>query len=337
MPSFIARNRTTIFLNFLCFGLLLIPLLFLSLDEDFYFGWHTVFWTSVFYMLTFIHNTFILKPLLLKSKNYFIYIIILPLYVFLGALITSQLFLLFAEWGISRKNKSVMGFLECRNEVVIWLVLGVIVYMSKYSFVSQREKRKILFQQTKSELQLLKMQMHPHFFFNTLNNLYGLALEQSPKTPEMILRVSDLMRYNLYEASNEKNLLTKEVEFLQNYIELKKLCVENINIKQNYHISDTQITMAPNILIVFVENAFKHGVEKQAKSAFIDIQLQTDHKYIYFDIKNNSSLRAINESKTGIGLSNVRKHLDIIYPFKYELQTSLNESVFSVTLKIDRT
>ncbi|MDD7914456.1 sensor histidine kinase [Polaribacter sp. MSW5] len=152
----------------------------------------------------------------------------------------------------------------------------------------------------------LKNQVNPHFFFNTLNNLYGLVAVNPKKAQELILKLSDMMRYSIYEGEKEIVLLKDEVDYLKNYIELHKMRYhKEISIDFKDQIDETFQVM-PLLFIILLENAFKHGVENLRKDAFVNINVFTFENKIQFDIENNFDTSEVNE-KVGIGLTNLKE------------------------------
>ena len=190
-------------------------------------------------------------------------------------------------------------------------------------------------EKSKTELSLLKSQINPHFFFNTLNNLYALTIKNSKQAPEVILKLSDMMRYTIYEGEKETVKLGDEIEYLNNYIELHKIRYKKtveITFKHNI---DTSLTVAPLLFIILLENAFKHGIETLTENAFIHIHLYEDTDFIYFKIENNFDPKEISEVK-GIGLTNLKRRLALIYPKKHELDSFQENNNYKVTLKISK-
>ncbi|MEM1327544.1 MAG: sensor histidine kinase [Bacteroidota bacterium] len=184
----------------------------------------------------------------------------------------------------------------------------------------------------KAELTLLKNQLNPHFFFNTLNNLYGLAVEKSEAAPSMILKLSDVMRYTIYEGKADQVSLIDEVAYLENYIELHQIRYQKkVRITFEKEISHSH-PIAPLLLIVSLENAFKHGVEKLVEDAFIKLKISTSTDAIHFDIKNNYDPKSVN--KKGIGLLNLKKRLALIYPNQHQLMIEKTADIFSLQLDI---
>lgn len=219
--------------------------------------------------------------------------------------------------------------------VVFWLPISSAFYLAMRSFIERSEKKAIETEKLKTEIDFLKSQINPHFFFNTLNNLYGLTLEKSSKAPEMILQLSDLMHYNIYDSSADKIFLVKEIKSIENYIELKKICLENFKYTLNTEISDENIKIAPKILINFIENSFKHGVERNVKNSFIDISIKSNSNEIKFVVKNNFPIEDSHKISSGIGLENVKKQLTLLYPEKHIIQTNVENDIYAVELIIN--
>lgn len=186
---------------------------------------------------------------------------------------------------------------------------------------------------TEMELQLLKTQLNPHFYFNTLNNLYGLAMIAPKKAPDAILKLSDIMEYVIYDCRNDKVPLGKELKFLQSYIELEKLRYD-----ENAHISmvvtgrSDNRSISPMLLIQFVENGFKHGIEKEKLNSYLRINIHVHNGSLQYESVNSITGQI---GKTGgVGLNNVRKRLDLLYPQKHELQVVRDENEFRVKLQL---
>ena len=190
-------------------------------------------------------------------------------------------------------------------------------------------------EKAKTELSLLRTQINPHFFFNTLNNLYALTVKNSKQAPEVILKLSDMMRYTIYEGEKDNVKLQDEIEYLNNYIELHKIRYKkSVEINFNHSIN-TGLTIAPLLYIILLENAFKHGVETLTENAFIHMNLYEDDNFINFDIENNFDPNEINESD-GIGLQNLRRRLSLLYNQKHELNVDTMNNVYKTTLKISK-
>lgn len=188
-------------------------------------------------------------------------------------------------------------------------------------------------EKAKTELALLKTQINPHFFFNTLNNLYALTVKNSKQAPEVILKLSDMMRYTIYEGKKEVVLLKEEIVYLENYIELHRLRYhKTVDIRFSHNIQNSE-TIAPLLFIILLENALKHGVETLTESAYINMDLQSSEEGIHFRIENNFDPIEI-PTKEGIGLENLKHRLSLTYPKQHTLQLSQKDHTFIADLKI---
>lgn len=272
-------------------------------------------------------------PRYYKDKKTFefiaIFIFCLIFSVLLEELILEQIF--FPERGNS--IKALWAFME---------IIPVVSILTGAKFAwdaltKQREVDSLRNAVKQSELQYLKSQINPHFLFNNLNNLYSYALEGSKKTPDIILELSGLLRYMLYECQDEYVLLKKEIEHLENFINLNQLQIEDRGrvsfTKKN--ITD-QHRIAPLILVVFVENAFKHSLSSMSDNLNIEVIVSVDEDGILeFSCENSFDDKANNDKiARGIGLANVRKRLDLIYPKNYVLQIDQEDKVYRVDLEI---
>jgi sensor histidine kinase YesM len=188
-----------------------------------------------------------------------------------------------------------------------------------------------------AELNFLKAQINPHFLFNTLNNLYYLAYTQSPNTTEVIAKLSQMMRYMIYDSNHDRVPLKKEVEYMENYIGLERLRLnDQIPISLKVIGEVERYTITPFIFITFLENAFKHGVSNSNPKAWVNVQLNLqDNQCIY--VVENSKIKSAKpeaEEKSGIGLQNVKRRLELSYPGRHELVVQDQEEKYIVTLKL---
>lgn len=200
----------------------------------------------------------------------------------------------------------------------------------------QRKLEQLALAAKESELQYLKSQINPHFLFNNLNNLYAHALEHSSKTPDIILELSGVLRYMLYECREEYVSIQKEVEQLQNFIQLSALQIEErgeIHVEVGTVASNYQI--APLILIVFIENAVKHSASSMHDDIDISIKLYMEEDELIFECENSFSDDSnADDLAHGIGLSNVEKRLELLYPDKHQLQVTKSEDRYKVNLRL---
>ncbi|MEX0290726.1 MAG: sensor histidine kinase [Flavobacteriaceae bacterium] len=221
-------------------------------------------------------------------------------------------------------------------------VMPVITILAGFKFAwdaatKQREVEKLRSSVQESELQFLKSQINPHFLFNNLNNLYSYAMVQSPKTPSIILELSSVLRYMLYDCKEKYVPLQKEIAHLKNFTKLNELQIEDrgtVNFRTENVKSGFKI--APLILIVFVENAFKHSTASQSEGIFIDIDVKvSEDGVLNFECRNSYETLANTESiSKGIGLQNVKKRLELLYPDAHELHFEDQNNVYYMHLKM---
>ncbi|MEN8139429.1 MAG: histidine kinase [Bacteroidota bacterium] len=191
-----------------------------------------------------------------------------------------------------------------------------------------------------TEIKYLRAQIQPHFFFNTLNNLYALTLEKSDKAPEVVLKLSELMQYVLYEAKDDRIQLTKEFAYIQSYLDLEKLRFDN-RLKYNIEISGKieGVYLPPLMYLPFIENCFKHGVSADNSDIVIDIKFDTSGEMLIFMVENpipniaDKRFRQVNE---GIGIKNIRKRLKLNYNNNFRLSINTENNRYSVLLAIPK-
>ncbi len=184
------------------------------------------------------------------------------------------------------------------------------------------------------ELQLLKAQLHPHFLFNTLNNIYGLSLQQSDKVPDSIIRLSKILDYLVYYSQKEEIALNKEVELIRNYIALEELRYgKKLQLVTELPELDESVKASPLLLLPFVENAFKHGARGADGQWWIKMRLQMIDSRLVFSIENSKGPPLPREN-SGIGLINIRERLALLYPKRHKLMIDDSESVFSVRMEV---
>lgn len=194
-------------------------------------------------------------------------------------------------------------------------------------------------QQKENELRHLKAQLNPHFLFNTLNNLYGLSVAESNKLPALMLRLSDLLRYSLYDTNQRYVPLKKELDYITNYVELERIRLSNkTDIQMDVSGSYKGQHIAPLLLIIFIENAFKHFSQEKNRPAYVHIAFRLHNTLLQLDIKNSIDpdyAEVKSKSKGGLGLENVKQRLDLIYPQKYSLSIMRENDCFEVKLEIE--
>ncbi|MDA9028257.1 MAG: sensor histidine kinase [Flavobacteriaceae bacterium] len=291
-------------------------------------------------------NIFILMPRFVFRRKYFLYV------VFLIASLLTMVFIKFnLTYYLVSTNIWPEGPEVIQNVTFSYAVDMMIGELYVTTFVTaikitmdwlQEQKRVTALEkvQLETELLFLRTQISPHFFFNTLNNIYSLAIEKSNKTPKLILRLSELMRYLLYETKSKRQSLEKEIICIQNYLDLEQIRYGNkLKIDTNItgDISDKKI--APILLLSFIENSFKHGANKITGDVKIDIDFKIVENFLYFTVSNplpeTPNLSENIENSSGIGLTNVKKRLELGYKNEdYSLNIEKKNKLFIVTLKI---
>lgn len=225
------------------------------------------------------------------------------------------------------------------------VILAAVIHFIRESYRRMLEKQKAELQKQETEeklkevhLQLLQGQLHPHFLFNMLNNLYGLVKEDAETSRGVIVKLSDLLDYMLYQCNKDEIELAEEIQFIRNYIELERMRHnEDFNVRLDVPENPGKVKIAPLILFPFVENAFKHGF-RNADNPLIHIELKTDEEKLTFLVSNNtaesSSDPYLNQESKGIGLKNSRERLTLLYKDKHELKIEQQNQTYSVHLEI---
>jgi len=202
-----------------------------------------------------------------------------------------------------------------------------------------REKQELEKRTMQSELRFLKSQINPHFLFNTLNSLYALTLKKSDNAPEIVIKLSEMMRYMLYECNEKRVLLSKEVNYLHNYLALEKLRqAKDIDIKFEVEGKVSHQMIAPLMFIPFLENSFKHGLSNNISNGFVHIYLNVEGEDIQLRIENSKPeklpVRDPKRKSGGIGLVNVKRRLNLLYPEQYSLNIEDNPKSYAIDLEL---
>ncbi|WP_254412150.1 sensor histidine kinase [Dyadobacter diqingensis] len=224
--------------------------------------------------------------------------------------------------------------------VMLSVGIGMLVKIVRAVTQNQLNEAQTSAAHSKSELHLLQSQLSPHFLFNTLNNMYGLSITQHEKVPPLLLKLSDLLRYSIYDATETFVPLKDEMAYINNYIDFEKIRLgDRLVLSTDFEeITREDIKIAPMLLIVFIENAFKHSKNTAEPKIFIDIQLKIWADSILFSIKNSCGLSQepdeLIPKHSGFGLTSVNKRLELLYPGQHELQIKNEASSYSVILQL---
>jgi LytS/YehU family sensor histidine kinase len=210
---------------------------------------------------------------------------------------------------------------------------GIVRHIYNYVKLKQATQQ-LRIEKQEAELNYLRSQTNPHFLFNTLNNIFSLSRDKSDLAPESILRLSKILRFMLYETSGNFIAIEQEIKIIDDYISLEKLRYdESLRINFNHDIEDMKQAIPPLLLIPLVENAFKHGVSETRGDPFVDIHLSIRNRQLSFIVKNSSEV-SVDDVKENIGLSNLRRQLELLYK-EYDLSVQQSGSAFTAILKIN--
>jgi sensor histidine kinase YesM len=215
--------------------------------------------------------------------------------------------------------------------------LAVAIKLLKRWWIKQKETEQAAKEKLRAELQLLKAQIHPHFLFNSLNNIYSFTLEGSPKAPEMIQKLSGLLHYMLHECRQSLVPLEKELKMITDYISLEKIRYgHQLKIDVNIQDEFSSVQITPLLLIPFVENSFKHGTSKMMAHPYVRLHISKQGDVLFFFLTNSKPLTEVTSANGshGLGLKNVKKRLELLYPGRHELQIIEEPLSYTVWLKI---
>ncbi|OJJ22045.1 hypothetical protein BKI52_08380 [marine bacterium AO1-C] len=298
-------------------------------------------------------NLYVLLPRLLLKKKYLAYALAVCTCLFLGA-IWQRIMVIYVY--IPMRGGAVnapffyfpimLRIAMIINSILI-LTSAAYILMKGYQYqqmIKELEKEKL-----SAELKFLKSQVQPHFLFNTLNNLYGLTLRQSPKAPEIVLKLSELMRYMLYKTNASRVPLSQEINYLKNYITLEKIRYDDaVNVFFQVHGDILDKEIAPMLLIAFIENSFKHGVSEGLEDAWVKITIKLEEHRLFLDIANSMTspkqvmpvsqeevATLAGESSGGVGLPNVQHRLELLYKDRYTLDVQQSQESFHIKLALE--
>ncbi len=281
---------------------------------------------------------YLVKKRYLRFSIYAVYTLIISVFaiclsIFFGLAYLSD----FQLNTVNTIGRSALFIMTCIYLVVIIVsalkLFNINILQSKNNALLESKFLATKLKLKEQELKYLKMQIHPHFLFNTLNTMYGFALQKAEETPEMILKLSNLLDYLLYQADKPTVNIMEEVNHIEDYISLEQLRFnETLDVNFSREIRTNTTEIAPMLFIPFVENSFKHGT-LQNGILKINISILSDSNYIHFKISNSQIKHS--ENTSGIGLENIKKRLELIYPNQYELNITNNDDRFSVDFKLN--
>jgi len=288
-------------------------------------------------------NLYFLVPRLLLKKKYLQYGVTLFAMLYLMALIMRAIYMEFlaAQYFPDTANLPyfqgyrILKYVYYNLCPVILLTTGVRLF--SYWYQQQQLNNELAREKLKAELHYLKGQLNPHFLFNTLNNVYSLSLKKSDMTPVMVLRLSSLMSYMLYDSQKDKIELTKDIENIKSYIALEKLRYGDrlkVSFNESGELKDKAI--APLLMLPFVENAFKHGLCEDAAEVWLTIDIKLKQDMLYLKIRNSVDELSCDDGplQYGVGLQNIKRRLELVYPENHSLDIVSDVDYFEVDLKI---
>lgn len=302
------------------------------------YGYYGLINISIYFI-----NFLILIPnIIKKQQRSWLYLILLVLLLIVAVIIKFAIALMYPEIMLTMKGPHAKPADQSYFRFLIgaFLISGFFIVISsllKFStdwFSNERIQRSLESEKKDMELQFLKSQLNPHFLFNSLNNIYSLAYQKSDKTADAILKLSEIMRYMIYESNDSWVALNKEVEYVQSFVELQKLRFKDgaaIEININGEIDGQRIV--PLILISFVENAFKHGVANDPEDP-IKINIIANQKILHFSVSNKKS-KTNKDAMGGVGLNNVERRLQLLYPDRYKLNIVNSATHYTTELMLD--
>ena len=289
-------------------------------------------------------------PKLLFKKKYFKFGVsfLISVYVFLVLSKLSDMYL-FDFFNLKHfKEKSFVEILAKPfhlavvyfPSVYVFVFLMLMTKAFKDRFEERHQLEVLQKEKVNTELKFLKAQTNPHFLFNTLNNLYALTLDKSEKAPDVVLKLSDMLDYMLYQCKDAEVPLKKEIAFIQDYIDLELLRYgKKLTLNFTHYLHSPHVMIAPLILFSFIENAFKHGASNNLNNSIIEIDLTTNQEQLRFKIYNTIPVNNANIKKTeshyGIGLSNAKRQLELNYKNNYELESTKTDTSFQMILNIN--
>lgn len=267
---------------------------------------------------------------LLKLRNWLVVRVIVLITVAIPIGITAYEFIVLGKDSVVFLGDypSIVGITVASYYGLLFVIGCIWVIMQLKDVLNLRNENR------KNELSHLQSQVNPHFFFNMLNNLYGMVEKDSKKAQELILKLSDLMRYGIYSGQEDLVNLEEEIKYLKNYIELHKMRYhKNIDIELNTSIKESGYEVKPLLFIILLENAFKHGVENLRENAYVKVNLTNGAGQINFSVVNNFDSTSVTDSE-GIGLKNLKRRLQLVYPNKHSLSFSKADDVYLAELNL---
>ncbi|WP_052733114.1 sensor histidine kinase [Hymenobacter terrenus] len=281
-------------------------------------------------------NSLLLIPRLLKKHRYWPYALALSAGAFLYLFIADHLLGLLSSHsdGLVVMTKPVRPA-ESLPSLLFILTICTVVKLAYDWFSQQRQVQQLQTQQLRAELRLLHQQLSPHFLFNTLNNLYGMTLQKSDLSPVIVLKLSQIMQYVVYEATQDWVLLQQELDYITNYLDLQRIRLpQPARVQVAAEATGGALAIAPMLLIILVENAFKHGLEQPTSGAFVRVASRLRGDTLHFTVVNSVGGPPAGAPPPGVGLANLRQRLALLYPQRHTFAITAEASVFTARLSL---
>ncbi len=301
----------------------------------------TAFITISIHGLMVYFNMYFLFSKLFKQRLYLSYVVSVILTILLASLI----------WTLALNSLSIITnhtplkniwtikfFTACFASITYSLAITMSLKMVKQWYERERVAENLERINMETELKYLKTQINPHFLFNSLNSLYALTLQKSDRAPELVLKLSEILRYVLYEGSERWVSLEKEINYLKSYLDLEKIRNgDRLSLEFNINGNPKTKKIAPMLFLTFLENSFKHGINQKAEGGFVKVEMNISDKYLDFSIENSrpkEKEKRLNGKTGGIGLENIKKRLELLYPDHHELTIEDDGENYRVKLNL---
>lgn len=348
MKAISSYHLVRLFLNVLYLGLIFWAAITNNRGSEVSIG-HVLLYNTLLFVPGWINN-FGLLPRLRRNKKAGIYfgsivVVFLISLLILGQYLhwlqiryATQELTEFTPLGITSSAPSALTnyqyYFDALPAMIIILITLLVGYVIQEFLVKLKTEKHIQNEQAIAELNLLKSQISPHFLFNVLNSLYALSLSKSDKTPDVILQLSDILRYSLYEAQEREVPVPDEVAIIDTYIAIEKIRIPATTDISFDHSGIDDAKVAPMLLLPLIENAFKHGVDSTVDHSYIHASLHKTGNTLVFTCENTFKASGSRSKVGGIGIQNIRKRLELLYPSRHQLEIEQQEGIYKVTLSI---
>lgn len=312
-----------------------------SYYEDYWYSFKSNLVTVSLGMILAYVNIYFLYPKFILKKKYIKYIIYFIIVLFIFYAVRTELIYLFINENVWPESQTLQKAYSFNHLIVVFLIgiydvaLITTIKITADWILERKRIEELQENQLRTELNFLKSQIQPHFFFNTLNNLYALVLEKSDDAARLIIKLSDLMQYILYEVNTSKASLLEEINHLNNYIDIEHLRFKDrIEFRMDITGEIEDIQVPPLLFLTFIENCFKHGLKDKEKLTInMSFEVTTDG-YLEFNLSNSFNPNINNHNQNGIGLKNTERRLNLLFAKNFILNNYIKNDVYNLFLKI---